>query len=108
MRLFLTGSPGRIRTSNLLLTEPLLLPKGLDYLMSDQKIETRVYSLYTFLLARDNPDITSGVPRISPIFQSVLLRKAAFLTGSRSTVELQGNIKERKHYTIDVWRIPPT
>jgi len=29
------GSGGRIRTYNLILTEILLLPKGLDYLMSD-------------------------------------------------------------------------
>ena len=30
------GSPGRIRTYNLFLTETLLLPKGLDYLIHVQ------------------------------------------------------------------------
>ncbi len=89
-------SPGRIRTYNLLLTRILLLPKGLDYLMSVPiKIEdeTRVYSLYTFILrlrsgrvfrrslARDSPDddevMISGVPRISPIFTRILLLGAA-------------------------------
>ncbi|EKD80310.1 MAG: hypothetical protein ACD_40C00144G0001 [uncultured bacterium] len=79
-------SPGRARTYDLDLTVPLLLPKGLDYLIS-HLIGTRVYSLYTFNLAkarnlaRDCPDgdkvIISGFPRISPIFTQTLLDEAA-------------------------------
>ena len=55
-------------------------------------------------LARDCPDenivIPSGFPRISPIFIRILLLGAANLTGSRSTIELQGNINERWYYTM--------
>ncbi len=52
MHRLVRGSPGRIRTCNLLLTVSLLLPKGLDYLihviMSFGHQRDRVYSLYTF------------------------------------------------------------
>ncbi len=89
------------------------LLNGPDYLIPPRA--DRVYSLYTFILqlcsglilsmlrnlARDNPTPSgAGVPRISPILHIALLLSAAILTGSRSTIELQGNINERTNYIM--------
>src|SRR3989344_2806124 len=80
-----SGSPAWIRTTNLDLTEFHLLPNGLDYLIF--LLGSRVYSLYTFTTFSLHErgfssglsfDYSSGLPRISPIFISVLPLSAAY------------------------------
>ena len=103
MHRMVRGSADRTRTCNLILTDLLLLPKGLDYLMSDFN-RTRVYSLYTFNfrfflknLARDCPPklyVKEEFPELArfstPIFIGALPN---ILTGIRSTIELPRNDK---------------
>ena len=116
------GSPGRIRTYNLFLTETLLLPKGLDYLIRAVREQRgRVYSLYTFMMHRlmrqfssglsfdkfriENPLLILGLPRISPIFQSGLLRKAALLTqGTALPLSYRGSMSFiKEHWDYIIW-----
>src|SRR3989338_9066984 len=49
-RRIVPGSPGWTRTSDILVTEILPLPKGPDYLIASKR--RQVYSLYTFMTHR--------------------------------------------------------
>ena len=96
-----SGSPAWIRTTNLDLTEFHLLPNGLDYLIIP-RCGSRVYSLYTFTppqrgFSSGLPfDYSQGFPELARFSSRHYCRELPILTGSRSTVELQGIINVRE------------
>ena len=105
-------SPGWIRTSNLLLTELLLLPRGLDYLITPPG-RGRVYSLYTFILrlrsgrvlrrnlARDSPQKKES-PELARFFSPHYCGKLPIINRMPRYHCATGECKGTTHYTMAI------